>query len=144
MRVEPSDRISGYACTFGAVDLSGDRVAPGAFAASLARRPARRIRMLFAHDPARPIGRWTRIVEDAHGLWVEGVLATAAASARDAAGLVAGGALDGLSIGFRTLKARRERGGVRNLLALDLHEISLVAFPMNGGARLHPQHDRRR
>lgn len=132
-------RVRGYACTFHALDAARDRVMPGAFLASLARRPARDVRMLFQHDPARPVGRWLRIAEDAHGLWVEGELATNAASARDVAALVAAGALDGLSIGFRTVRARREAGtGIRNIAAIDLHEISLVTFPMNGGARVIP------
>lgn len=132
-------RVRGYACTFHALDLARDRVLPGAFRASLARRPARDVRMLFAHDPARPIGRWTRIVEDAHGLWVEGRIALAAASARDVAALLAAGALDGLSIGFRTVRARREAGtGIRNIAVVELHEISLVTFPMNARARVIP------
>ena len=144
MRADPlTGRVRGYASTFHALDAARDRVLPGAFRLSLARRPARDVRMLFNHDPARPVGRWLRIAEDAHGLWVEGVLATEAASARDVAALLAAGALDGLSIGFRTLRARRGPDGVRNIAAVDLHEISLVAFPMNGGARVMPSHQRR-
>ena len=143
MRSDASGRLRGYACTFHALDLARDRVMPGAFLASLRRRPARDVRMLFQHDPARPIGRWTRIAEDAHGLWVEGRLATDAASARDVAALLEAGALDGLSIGFRTVRARREAGtGIRLLTSIDLHEISLVTFPMNGGARVLPPNRR--
>ena len=133
------DRIRGYACAFGAVDLGRDRILRGAFAASLRLRPAGSVRMLFQHDPARPIGRWTRMVEDAHGLWVEGVLA-GAASARDVADLISARALDGLSIGFRTVRARRI-GGVRNISRVDLHEVSVVTFPMNGGARILSQQE---
>ena len=130
-------RIRGYACTFGNVDLGRDRVLRGAFAASLLRRPASDVRMLWQHDPARPVGRWTRIVEDRHGLWVEGILADAP-SAQDAAALVAGRALDGLSIGFRTVTARRV-AGIRNITRADLHEVSLVTFPMNGSAKIYQQ-----
>ena len=129
------NRIRGYACAFGSVDLGRDRIVRGAFAASLAGRPAGEVRMLFQHDPARPIGRWTRMVEDAYGLWVEGVLAEAA-SARDVGLLLAAHALDGLSIGFRTLAARR-RAGIRTITRVDLHEVSVVTFPMNRDARIH-------
>ena len=133
------NRIAGYACAFGNVDLGRDRVLRGAFAASLRRRPAREVRMLYQHDPARPLGRWTRMIEDAHGLWVEGVLADAA-SAQDVARLLAGGALDGLSIGFRTITARHV-SGVRNIIRADLHEVSVVTFPMNAAARIHSQQE---
>ena len=49
-----------------------------------------------------------------------------------------GGALDGLSIGFRTVRAqdRRRRRGVRRILEADLWEISVVTFPMLPGARI--------
>ena len=133
------NRIAGYACTFGNVDLARDRVIRGAFAASLRRRPAGEVRMLYQHDPARPLGRWTRMVEDAHGLWVEGRLADAA-SAQDVAKLLEAGALDGLSIGFRTVTARRV-AGIRNITRADLHEVSIVTFPMNGAARILSQQE---
>ncbi len=47
------------------------------------------------------------------------------------------GALDGLSIGFRTVKARTEpKAGVRRLVEIDLWEISVVTFPMLPEARV--------
>jgi uncharacterized protein len=47
------------------------------------------------------------------------------------------GGLDGLSIGFRTVRARNERAiGARLLLEVDLWEISLVTFPMLEDARV--------
>ena len=45
--------------------------------------------------------------------------------------------LDGLSIGFKTLRARRDRATASRLLTeIDLWEISLVTFPMLLGARV--------
>ena len=47
------------------------------------------------------------------------------------------GALDGLSIGFRTVRAHRDRARRRRrLVEIDLWEISLVTFPMLPGARV--------
>ena len=101
----------------------------GAFAASLMARGASGIRMLWQHDPARPVGRWTSIREDRTGLYVEGVLALDTQAGREAPGLIAAGALDGLSIGFRTKLARRGSGGARRrLVTVDLWEVSLVTF----------------
>lgn len=135
--VSGSGRFSGYASVFGAVDLGRDRIAPGAFAASLRRRGTRGIRMLFQHDPNEPIGTWLSIEEDARGLKVEGRLALGVTRAREVHELMAAGAVDGLSIGFQTVKARRDGPkGVRTILEADLWEISIVTFPMLPEARV--------
>lgn len=129
--------VSGYASVFGVPDLGRDVVLPGAFRDSLARRGASGIRMLWQHDPAEPIGRWLALAEDARGLRVRGRLSAGVARARELAALVQEGAIDGLSIGFRTVEAGRDRAsGLRRLARIDLWEISLVTFPMQPGARL--------
>lgn len=129
--------ITGYASLFERADLAGDVVAPGAFAASLARRGVGGVRLLWQHDPREPIGTWLEIAEDRHGLRVTGRLQLDVARGREAFSLVSAGVLDGLSIGFRTVRAVRERrGAVRRLLEVDLWEISLVTFPMQPDARL--------
>ena len=128
--------VRGYASLFGRLDRSGDIVERGAFARSLREKGAAGIRMLWQHDPAVPIGTWTRIVEDERGLLVEGRLALHSTRGREAFELVRAGAIDGLSIGFRTRKARREAGGARRVLDIDLWEVSVVTFPMQSLARL--------
>ena len=129
--------FEGYASLFGLADLGKDMVVPGAFAASLARRGARGVRMLWQHDPGEPIGRWLSIEEDARGLRVRGKLNLAVARAREIHALMKEGAVDGLSIGFRVERARHDRTrGLRRLERLDLWEISLVTFPMLPGARV--------
>lgn len=131
-------QFSGYASIFGLPDLGRDIVMQGAFAASLARRGASGVRMLWQHDPSEPIGRWLSLREDRAGLRVDGRLNLAVQRAREVAALMREGGLDGLSIGFRAVKAVPERGG-RRLLALDLWEVSLVTFPLQPGARVFGQ-----
>jgi hypothetical protein len=93
--------------------------------------------MLFQHDPAEPVGTWTAMAEDSRGLRVRGELTAGVRRADDLARLIAAGAIDGLSIGFRTLKAARgSRGALRLIREIDLWEISLVTFPMLAQARL--------
>lgn len=129
--------FEGYASLFGIADLGRDVVLPGAFAETLARRGPAGIRMLWQHDPAEPVGRWTRLREDGRGLRVEGQLNLAVARARELSALMAEGAVDGLSIGFRVVEAARDRrSGLRRLIRLDLWEISIVTFPMLPGARI--------
>ncbi|MGB7404492.1 MAG: HK97 family phage prohead protease, partial [Pacificimonas sp.] len=57
--------------------------------------------------------------------------------ADEAAALVRAGALSGLSFGYRTKRARADRArGLRELLAVELVEVSLVTFPMQPLARV--------
>lgn len=130
--------LEGYASLFGVVDRGGDVVLPGAYKASLARMAAAggRVRMLWQHDPAQPIGVWDEVREDARGLWVKGRLLTDLERGREAAALLAAGALDGLSIGYRTVRAERGPKGRRLLAEVELWEVSLVTFPMLPVARV--------
>lgn len=130
--------VSGYASVFGVRDQGGDIVLPGAYAGALARLRdgGGRVRMLWQHDPAQPIGLWDEVREDDRGLFVRGRLLTEVARGREAAALMAAGAVDGLSIGYHTLRAEKLAGGGRKLIELELWEVSLVTFPMLPVARV--------
>lgn len=137
-RLDPGTGLfTGYASLFGLADAQNDVVERGAFAASLLRRGPAGIRMLWQHDPAEPIGTWLSLSEDPVGLRVTGRLVTATARGREALDLMAAGAVDGLSIGFRALRAApARRGGPRRLIEVDLWEVSVVTFPALAGARV--------
>ncbi|GLQ19666.1 HK97 family phage prohead protease [Algimonas porphyrae] len=120
-------KISGYASRFDERDAGGDRVRRGAFAASLLSRSTS-LPMLSDHQ--RQIGVWDRVTEDGTGLFVEGRVTDPALTR-----LITAGKVNGLSIGYRTRRATPREGG-RDLLDLDLREISVVAFPMLGSARI--------
>lgn len=141
--VTDGTEIAGYASLFGAVDQGGDVVQAGAYAASLAAIAARSgsVKMLWQHDPAQPIGVWDEVREDARGLWVKGRILTEVARGREAVALLAAGAIDGLSIGYRTVKARKDDKGGRILAELELWEVSLVTFPMLPQARVAAKGD---
>lgn len=129
--------FSGYATLFGEIDLGNDRVEKGAFLRSLKRRSTKGVRMLFQHDPSEPIGVWEELREDARGLFVRGRILAASKKGAEVLDLIRGGAIDGLSIGFRTKKSRTDRkSGIRSILEADLWEISIVTFPMLPQARV--------
>ncbi len=138
LSVQDGAVIAGYASVFGAVDQGGDVVQKGAYAGSLGTLKAqgRRVKMLWQHDPAQPIGIWDEVREDARGLWVKGRLLTDVEKGREAARLIEAGAIDGLSIGYRTVKAANNDKGQRLLKELELWEVSLVTFPMLPSARV--------
>ncbi|MGE5565004.1 MAG: HK97 family phage prohead protease [Parcubacteria group bacterium] len=129
--------IEGYASLFWTRDLNDDVTAAGAFAASLARSGAAGVKMLFQHEAGEPVGVWDEIAEDSRGLFVRGRILTVTPQGRLVAALVKAGALDGLSIGFRTVKARPDESGrLRVLTEVELWEVSIVTFPMLPQARI--------
>jgi hypothetical protein len=129
--------VEGWASRFWTRDLNDDVVARGAFLASLARGGAGGVKMLHQHDAGVPVGVWDEVREDADGLFVRGRVLDVTPQGRMAAALVRAGAVDGLSIGFRAVKARGDEGGrLRVLTEVELWEVSLVTFPMLPSARI--------
>jgi uncharacterized protein len=135
--IDDTGTFEGYASLFNREDLGHDVILPGAFRDTLANRAATQIKLLFQHDPGQPIGIWDEIREDTRGLFVRGRLMTEVARAREVLALMRAGAIDGLSIGFKMLKGRRDaKSGIRRLEKVELWEISIVTFPMLPGARV--------
>ena len=130
--------IEGYASLFGKRDQGNDVVMAGAYGASLKRLmvAGRRVKMLWQHDPTQPIGVWDEVREDATGLWVKGRILGDVEKGREAVALLGAGAIDGLSIGYRTVTSERDGKGQRLLTELELWEVSLVTFPMLPEARV--------
>lgn len=134
---EKKGLIAGYASFFDVVDQQRDRIAKGAFTKTLRawRLLGKTPKMLWQHDSKQPIGVWTRLQEDQQGLYVEGRLTLGVSQADEAYLLMKEGAMDGLSIGFRTLEALQDKDRkTRILLDIDLIEISLVTFGANARA----------
>jgi HK97 family phage prohead protease len=129
-------RIEGYASKFNERDLNNDIVVAGAFKNSLMLTGVAGVKMLYQHQSTSPIGVWDDIYEDAIGLFVRGRIIDLGSEARMVKGLVENGIIDGLSIGFRTLKSSASDGGrLRVIKQVELWEISLVTFPMLSCAR---------
>lgn len=123
----------------------------GAFARTIAERGANRVKLLALHNErAMPLGRAHTLREDTAGLY--GELRISKTTAGDEAlELLRDGALDAFSIGF-TVPGDGERwsrdGSTRELIAVRLHEVSLVNFPAYETARVvavraayDPEHD---
>ena len=125
-------RFAGYAAIFDRIDKGGDIIRPGAFG-DLA--DGKSLPLLWQHDPMRRIGSIDFVREDRRGLRVIGTVSTATRAGREAAALLSGAAVKGLSFGYRVKRAKGEKP--RELLNLDVAEISLVSFPMQALARVH-------
>jgi HK97 family phage prohead protease len=123
-------RFAGYAAVFDRVDRGGDVVRAGAFGAI----DAAGVPLLWQHGPGSVIGVVEAAREDKRGLRVIGRVSRRTAAGREAAEALAGGAIDGLSFGYRVRKARG--AAPRELLALELVEVSVVTHPMQDLARV--------
>ena len=125
-------RFAGYAALFGRRDAGRDTIRAGAFARCLAAR-ADPIPLLWQHRPDLRIGWIELAVEDPRGLRV-----IAALSSPESAPALAlrQGAVSGLSFGYRARAFHRNRQG-RDLIDIDLFEVSLVTRPMQHAARVH-------
>lgn len=127
--------IEGYAAIFQETDLSGDSIKNGAFSKTLIHARQNDVKMLYQHKTDEPIGCWTSIFENQKGLYACGQIFTDTQRGHEIWTLIRGGALDGLSIGFQTEKARKQKL-FREILEVRLWEISIVTFPMAPSARI--------
>jgi HK97 family phage prohead protease len=125
-------RFAGYAAIFDRVDRGGDIIRRGAFGAF---PEGKILPLLWEHDPLRRIGQVDFVREDRRGLRVIGTVSTVTRAGREAAAMLAGSGVKGLSFGYRVKRARGQ--GPRELLDLDVAEISLVTSPMQGLAQVH-------
>ncbi len=130
-------QLEGHASTFGNIDLGGDVVMPGAFAATLARHKndGELPQMLWMHDGSDVAGRWDEMAEDDRGLKVKGELADTPLG-NELHTLLKMKAFRGLSIGFQTLDADFDGDGIRRLKEVELFEVSLVSLAMNPLAQI--------
>jgi uncharacterized protein len=140
--------FKGYGAVFNNIDRGGDAIAPGAFKATLKewRGRGKRPKMLLQHGgffgPAEdgiPIGKYTEMEEDEKGLYLEGELfALDTQKGKYIYEGLKSGELDGLSIGYEVVDVTYGKGKPdeprRTLKKLNLFEVSIVTFPMNGKA----------
>jgi len=133
-------RFAGYAALFDIPDEGGDTIRRGAFTASLAAITAKGepLPLLWQHNPAQTMGWIERIAEDQRGLRV---IARLADGDGPRAMLLRDGELRGLSFGYRAREVRAValNGGRpgRELIGIDIFEVSLVTQPMQPDARVH-------
>lgn len=132
-------KIKGYASVFGKVDNHNDIVAPGAFASTINKNTNEPgIKLLWQHEPSKPIGIVKLLKEDNYGLYIEAIINCETQQGREAATLIEQGTINSLSIGFTVNDFHLNEEGQRVLVDIELWEVSLVTFPANKHAKLLP------
>jgi len=140
-RDDGSTRIVGYAAVFDSdsVDFGFFRevIRPGAFARTL--REDGDVRALLDHDTGKIIGRTKagnlKLTEDSRGLRIE-LTPIETEDGKKALEWVRSKVVDGMSFGFIPVNDRwsiKNGKSYRELLDVDLFEVSLVAFPAYPG-----------
>jgi HK97 family phage prohead protease len=128
--------FTGYAAVFNSDSQPlpfTERIAPGAFRGSLRNRND--IKLLWNHETASVLGSsragTLKLTEDDRGLFVEAMLPNTSVG-RDARELISRGDVDAMSFGFTVARGGDEwssDGSTRTLTKINLHEVSIVAFP---------------
>jgi uncharacterized protein len=129
LKADDGGTVEGYGSVFGGIDSYGDTIEAGAFAESI---KSRRPKMLWQHRMDQPIGVWDEVIEDGKGLRLKGRLADTERG-NEARHLVKMGAMDGLSIGYKTVRDEM-KGNNRILKEVDLWEVSFVTIPADAAA----------
>ena len=131
-----SGSFEGYASVFGGVDSYGDTIVRGAFESTL--RNNGKPKMFFNHEWTMPIGKWTTVREDDHGLYVAGELTPGLNVASEVRAAMKHQTLDGLSIGGFLKRGDYDvtEGGRVIRRWSSLVEISPVVFPADAAARV--------
>lgn len=137
LRANARDFITGYAAVYNSdsVDLGyfSEVIRPGAFKRAIEQNQD--VRALLDHQTGKIIGRTKAgnlsLFEDDNGLRVE-LQPIDTEDGRTAVEWVRSGVVDGFSFGFQTISDKwgtKNGRAYRELLDLDLFEVSLVAFP---------------
>ncbi len=120
-------QFEGHAAIFGKPDMFNESIEKGAFTKTLKEK--KQFPVLWYHDFRSPVGIADADI-DQKGLHVIGQLNLDVQMAREKLALMKQKAIRGLSIGFRTLQDKWEKG-VRYLLEIKLFEISLATFQVH-------------
>ena len=137
--LDDTGEFEGYASVFAVEDSHGDTVKKGAFKAGLQKlaKEKRKVKMLFNHDRFLPIGVFKEADEDSKGLYVRGKLTLGVQKADEMRLLMLDEAIDSMSIGGYVRKEYvDQKTWKRELIEIELREISPVVFPALDAARI--------
>lgn len=121
-----------YASVFGNVDNDNDIIVKGAFTETILKRTPK---LAYQHDIKKLVGVVKEIKEDETGLLIKGEFLNTPLGDQVYEEVKAG-AINQMSVGFRTKDSDFDGKGQRIIKDVDLFEVSFVTFPANESARV--------
>ena len=133
--IKHSGTFSGYASVFNVVDKQNHIILPGAFSSAV--KNFHKVKLLWQHNSAEPIGNITSMVENNIGLYITANLLLDLQKGKEAYLMIKNGIINALSIGYTVIDDYIDvRTGIRILKKISLWEISLVTFPANTHSKI--------
>lgn len=131
------NKFEGYASYFNNIDAYDDIIERGAFKKTIAENRGR-VKVLWQHDAAEPIGIPEEMIEDDNGLYVKAKISMTD-TGKKAMTLIRDGVITEMSIGYDVVKDDYKMMGnrrVRMLKEVRLWEFSPVTFAANDKAKI--------
>ena len=128
--IKQSGTFSGYASVFNVIDRQKHVILPGAFSNTI--KDLSKVKLLWQHNSAEPIGNITNMTENNIGLHITANLLLDLQKGKEAYLMLKNGIINALSIGYSVIEDYIDvKTGIRVLKKISLWEISLVTFPAN-------------
>lgn len=132
---EAENIVEGYGAFFDNMDSYRDIIKKGSFLKTIAEN-RERMKFLWQHDMAEPIGKFLEMFEDENGLYIKAKISNTDVGSK-AMQLIRDGVLDEMSIGYETIKDEYDRqNNVRYIKEVKLYEVSIVTIAANSLAKV--------
>ena len=128
--------VKGYASVFSNLDSDNDVIKKGAFKKTIKEwgpEGKKRIKLIAQHNMSQPIGKFTKMQEDEHGLYIEAKFGTHSLG-EDYYRMAKEGIMDEFSVGFAAIDKKENKAGGYDITNIKLYEVSMVTVAANDEA----------
>jgi len=125
--------VKGYASYFNNKDSDGDIIRPGAYAKTI-KENGDRVRYIYQHNMAQPLGKMVMLEEDDKGLLFEAEIAKTTLG-NDVMELMKLGVITENSVGILPMQ-KEFKGDYREITEVKLYEVSAVTLAANDQAKI--------
>lgn len=125
--------VKGYASYFNNKDSDSDIIRPGAYAKTI-KENGHRVKYLYQHNMAQPLGKMLELVEDDKGLMFTAEIAKTTLG-NDVLELMKAGVITENSVGILPMQ-KEHKGDYREITEVKLYEVSAVTLAANEEAKI--------
>jgi hypothetical protein len=125
--------VKGYASYFNNKDSDSDIIRPGAYAKTI-KENGHRVKYLYQHNMAQPLGKMVELVEDDKGLMFTAEIAKTTLG-NDVLELMKAGVITENSVGILPMQ-KENKMDYREITEVKLYEVSAVTLAANDQAKI--------